>query len=69
MPAIQQITTLPAFVSQEEYASIVASTPNSFNDIPPVIQHREENVTIILDPPLPEFSGDELKGSLYVLTR
>lgn len=60
---------LPAFVSQEEHASIVASTPNSFNDIPPVIKHKEENVAVILDPPFSDFSGDELKGTLYVLTR
>ncbi|KAF5359136.1 hypothetical protein D9756_003295 [Leucocoprinus leucothites] len=69
MPAIQPINTLPAYVSQEEYASIVASTPTSFNDIPAVIKHKEDNVTIAVDPPIPDFSGDELKGTLYILTR
>jgi nucleotide-sensitive chloride channel 1A len=69
MPAIQQITALPTFVSQEEHISIVASTPTSFNDIPPVIKHKEDNVTVAVDPPLPDFSGDDLRGTLYVLTR
>ncbi len=70
MPAIQPINTLPAYSSPEEYQSIVASTPDSFSDIPPVLRHKEENVTVTVDPPLPpEFSGDELKGTLYVLTR
>lgn len=69
MPAIHQISSLPAFVSREQHTSIVASTPSSFNDIPPIVQHQEENVTVVLDPPLSEFSGDDLKGSLYVLTR
>ncbi|KAF7773389.1 hypothetical protein Agabi119p4_5556 [Agaricus bisporus var. burnettii] len=68
MPAIHQISSLPAFVSREQHTSIVASTPSSFNDIPPIVQHQEENVTVVLDPPLSEFSGDDLKGSLYVLT-
>ncbi|EKM78651.1 hypothetical protein AGABI1DRAFT_114261, partial [Agaricus bisporus var. burnettii JB137-S8] len=63
-----QISSLPAFVSREQHTSIVASTPSSFNDIPPIVQHQEENVTVVLDPPLSEFSGDDLKGSLYVLT-
>ncbi|KAF9453482.1 hypothetical protein P691DRAFT_658575 [Macrolepiota fuliginosa MF-IS2] len=68
MSAIQIVAALPTFVTQDEHTSIVASTPNSFNDIPPVIKHKEENVTVVLDPPLPEFSGDELKGTLYVLS-
>ncbi|KXN91658.1 Methylosome subunit pICln [Leucoagaricus sp. SymC.cos] len=68
MPAIQLISALPSFTSQEEYVSIVASTPSSFNDIPAVIKHKEDSVTVAVDPPLPDFSGDELKGTLYVLT-
>ncbi|KAJ3567851.1 hypothetical protein NP233_g6089 [Leucocoprinus birnbaumii] len=68
MPAIHPITSVPAYSSQEEYASIVASTPTSFNDIPAVIKHKEDNVTVAVDPPIPELSGDGLKGTLYVLT-
>lgn len=69
MPAIQSITNIPSHVVQEEHASIVASTPLSFNDIPPVIKHKEDNVTVAVDPPLQGFSDDELKGTLYILTR
>jgi nucleotide-sensitive chloride channel 1A len=69
MPAIHPISALPAFVSPDQHASLVASTPASFNDIPPIARHQEQNVTLALDPPLSEFSGDDLKGSLYVLTR
>jgi len=69
MPAIQPINALPASCSPEEYDSIVASTPDSFSDIPPVLRHKEENVTVVIEPPLsPEFSVDDLKGTLYVLT-
>lgn len=71
MPAIQPINGLPTYSSPEEYQSIVASTPNSFSDIPPVLRHKEENVIVAIDPPLSsELSGDDdLKGTLYVLTR
>jgi nucleotide-sensitive chloride channel 1A len=69
MPAIQPITAVPAFVSEDEHASIVASTPSSFSDIPAVIRHKEENAAVAVDPPFPGLSGDELKGTLYVLTR
>lgn len=70
MPAIQPINALPTYSSPEEYQSIVASTPRSFSDIPPVLRHKEENVTVAIDPPLsPGLSGDDLKGTLYVLTR
>ncbi|PPQ95719.1 hypothetical protein CVT26_008362 [Gymnopilus dilepis] len=69
MPAITPITTVPHYVSAEEHATIVGSTPNSFNDIPAVIRHKEENVTISLDPPHEAF-GDEgtRRGTLFVLT-
>lgn len=69
MPAIQPVTAVPVFVAQDEYASIVASTPNSFSDIPAVIKHKEENVTVAVDPSLPGLLDDDLKGTLYVLTR
>ena len=69
MRAIQPITSVPSYVLQEEHASIVASTPPSFNQIPPVVKHKEDNVTITVDPPIQGFSDPELKGTLYILTR
>ncbi|KAF8150733.1 regulator of volume decrease after cellular swelling-domain-containing protein [Crassisporium funariophilum] len=69
MPSVNIINTLPTFVSKEEHTTLVGSTPNSFNDIPPVVRHKEENVSVKLDPPLENFSDqDALQGTLYVLT-
>ncbi|PPQ85373.1 hypothetical protein CVT25_006404 [Psilocybe cyanescens] len=69
MPAVNLITALPNFVTQEEHTALVASTPNSFSDIPAVIKHKEENVTVTLDPPLENFSNENaIQGTLYVLT-
>lgn len=70
MPAISPINALPSFTSLEENKNILASTPSSFQDIPPVLRHREENVSIALDPALEGFSADAAAhGTLYVLTR
>jgi nucleotide-sensitive chloride channel 1A len=70
MPAIQPIAAVPTFISQEEHRDLLASTPNSFQDIPPVIRHREDNASILLDPALEGFSPeDAAQGTLYVLTR
>jgi len=70
MPAVNLISTVPVFVSPEEHVTAVASTPNSFSDIQPVIRHKEENVSVTLDPPLEGFSdGTAVQGTLYVLTR
>jgi hypothetical protein len=65
--AITIIDAVPNFVSLEEHASIVGATPVSFNDIPPVLRHKEENVSVMLDPPI-EILRD-LRGTLYVIER
>jgi len=70
MPAVNPISTLPAFISPEEHKELLASTPNSFQDIPPVLRHREDKVSIALDPALEGFSTEDAsQGTLYVLTR
>jgi nucleotide-sensitive chloride channel 1A len=70
MPAVNPISVLPSYISQEEHRILLSSTPNSFQDIPPVLSHREDSVSIALDPALEGFSAeDAAKGSLYVLTR
>ena len=70
MPAVNLITAVPNFVSPEEHRNIIASTPSSFNDIPPVLRHREENVSVKLDPPIENFTEqDAAQGTLYVITR
>jgi len=47
---------------------LVGSTPTSFNNIPPLLRHKEENVSVTLDPPLHGFTPqDAAHGTLYVL--
>ena len=64
------IATIPDFVSPEEHRNVVASTPSSFSDIRPVLRHKEENVSVTLDPPLDGFTPeDAANGILYVVER
>ncbi|OJT09540.1 Methylosome subunit pICln [Trametes pubescens] len=66
--AIVLIDALPNFISPDEHRNLVASTPASFSDIPPVLRHKEDNVSITLDPPVDAFSAaDAANGSLYVI--
>jgi nucleotide-sensitive chloride channel 1A len=70
MPAVRPTAAVPTFISQEQHRELLASTPNSFQDIPPVLRHREDNISVLLDPPLDGFSPeDAAQGTLYVLTR
>lgn len=70
MPALTEITTLPHHILPEEHKQIIGSTPQSFSDIPPVLRHKEENVTITLDPPIQEFASPEYsRGTIYVIER
>ena len=70
MPSVALIQAVPKFVSEQEYQSLIASTPSSFNDLPPVVKRQEENVSVVLDPPVDGFSAeDAAKGTLLVLTR
>lgn len=70
MPPVVVVDALPTFVSPDIHKDMVASTPASFNDIPPVLRHKEENVSIKLDPVLPQFTADDCaNGSLYVIER
>ncbi|EDR08499.1 uncharacterized protein LACBIDRAFT_297232 [Laccaria bicolor S238N-H82] len=66
MPSVNLVNAVPTFVSLEEHKTLVASTPASFNDIPPVLRHKEDNVVVTLNPPLDAFDG--ATGTLYVLT-
>lgn len=70
MAPIVIIDELQKFISPEEHRNLIASTPASFSDIPPVLRHQEEDVSITLDPPLDGFSAEECaKGTLYVIER
>ncbi|KAG6848483.1 hypothetical protein H0H93_016628 [Arthromyces matolae] len=65
---ITTISTLPTFVTPDEHASLITSTPSSFSSIPPVVHHTELNVRIALDPPVPEFDTGSDDGTLYILS-
>lgn len=70
MPAVTLINAIPPFVTQEEYSSLSASTPSSFSNLPAILKHKEENVSVDLQPPVQGFSDeDSASGTLYVLTR
>ncbi|KAF8207211.1 regulator of volume decrease after cellular swelling-domain-containing protein [Mycena galopus ATCC 62051] len=69
MPSATLITSVPTFVLPEEHARIAAETPVSFSDIPPVLRHKEENVSATLDPPLDGFSAEDgAQGTMYIIT-
>ncbi|PCH42637.1 hypothetical protein WOLCODRAFT_89932 [Wolfiporia cocos MD-104 SS10] len=62
------ITALPSFISLEQHRELVASTPGSFSDIPPVLRHKEENVSVAIDPPLEGFGTEDCtSGTLYII--
>lgn len=64
------ITAVPDFVSPEEHRNIVASTPSSFSEIRPVLRHKQENVSVMSDPPLDAFTPeDAASGVLYIIER
>ncbi|KIO34402.1 hypothetical protein M407DRAFT_128113 [Tulasnella calospora MUT 4182] len=70
MPAIQPISSLPHCVSPAEHAEFISKTPENFADIPPVLRHKQENVTVELIPaPQPSDNGLEgvMIGTLYVI--
>lgn len=70
MAPVAFISSPPRSISPAEHRQLVASTPVSFNDIPPVLRHKEESVAITLDPPLEGFSAEDCgKGILYVTER
>lgn len=70
MPAATLISAVPTFVSPEEHRTLVGSTPASFNDILPVLRHKEDNVSITLDPPFEGFTAEDgAQGVLYVIER
>ena len=63
------ISSVPKFSTPEEHKSLVGSTPSSFAEIPSVLRHKQENVTVSFDPPLDGFSDDDRQGTLYVIER
>ncbi|KAL1754627.1 regulator of volume decrease after cellular swelling-domain-containing protein [Schizophyllum commune] len=62
------ITELPPFATPEEHQALTGTTPASFSEIRPVLRHKEENVSITLDPPLEGFSTEDgVRGTLFVI--
>ncbi|KZT68770.1 hypothetical protein DAEQUDRAFT_765975 [Daedalea quercina L-15889] len=68
MAPFTPITDLPTHISSEEHKAVIASTPTSFASIPPVLRHKEENVSVTIDPPIEGFLSEDLSnGTLYVI--
>ncbi|TFY76150.1 hypothetical protein EWM64_g7861 [Hericium alpestre] len=68
MPAVTLISSVPHYISPDEHKTLTGTTPASFRDIPPVLRHQEENVSVAFDPPLEGFSAaDCAQGTLYVI--
>jgi len=67
--ALAVVTSVPTHVSEEQLRELLSSTPSSFNEIPLVLVYREENISVVLDPPLQGFSEeDAATGTLYLLS-
>ncbi|KDQ14362.1 hypothetical protein BOTBODRAFT_32820 [Botryobasidium botryosum FD-172 SS1] len=68
MAPVTVISSLPKFVAPSVHGELISSTPASFSDIPPVLRHQEENVSIRLLPAIEEISEEDCKvGTLYVI--
>ena len=64
------ITELPPFATPEEHQALTGTTPASFSEIRPVLRHKEENVSITLDPPLEGFSSEDgVRGTLFIIEK
>ncbi|KAF8274783.1 regulator of volume decrease after cellular swelling-domain-containing protein [Lactarius quietus] len=68
MPAVTFIDAVPNHISVEDHRVLTGSTPASFADIPPVLRHKVQDVSVAFDPPLDGFSGeDSARGTLYII--
>ncbi|EMD33396.1 hypothetical protein CERSUDRAFT_126142 [Gelatoporia subvermispora B] len=68
MAPVILISAVPTFITPDEHRQAVASTPASFNDIPPVLRHKEENVSVTLEPSVEGLSAEDCaSGTLYVI--
>ena len=62
------VTSVPNYVSEEQHQALVSSTP-SFSDIPSILLYHEENISVVLDPPLQGFpEEDAATRTLYLLS-
>ncbi|KAH7106446.1 regulator of volume decrease after cellular swelling-domain-containing protein [Auriculariales sp. MPI-PUGE-AT-0066] len=56
----------PPFTTPEHHRQLTSATPDSFDSIPPIIRHKDDNVTLTLDPPLDQIPSQNASGTLYV---
>lgn len=55
----------PPHISREEHTALTSSTPQSFDDIPPVLRFHDE-VEITLSPGTAVALDGRIRGSLWV---
>ncbi|KAH8983183.1 regulator of volume decrease after cellular swelling-domain-containing protein [Lactarius akahatsu] len=68
MTAVTFIDAIPNHISVEEHRILTGATPASFADIPPVLRHKVQDVSVAFDPPIVGFSEeDSARGTLYII--
>ncbi|KAI5481210.1 hypothetical protein MNV49_005645 [Pseudohyphozyma bogoriensis] len=61
---ITLLTSAPPALTAEELAALSTSTPATFEGIAPLLRHREEQVTVTVEPAFQGFEGG--KGTLWI---
>ncbi|KAH9029880.1 regulator of volume decrease after cellular swelling-domain-containing protein [Lactarius pseudohatsudake] len=68
MTAVTFVDAIPNHISVEEHRILTGATPASFADIPPVLRHKVQDVSVAFDPPIAGFSEeDSAHGTLYII--
>ncbi|CED84175.1 Chloride ion current inducer protein [Phaffia rhodozyma] len=62
---LSKISSPPRFISPEDHSALTSSTPESFASIPPIIRHKQENVTVNFSPEW-EGYGSRTTGTIYI---
>lgn len=62
---LTELSAPPSHISREEHTDLTSSTPQSFDDIPPVLRFHDE-VEILLSPGAAVNLEGRIRGSLWV---
>lgn len=63
-PTLTVLSSPPPALTSAELSELSQSTPSSFEGIPPVLRHREEDVEFTIEPAYEGFSTG--RGSLFI---
>lgn len=70
-PTLHLLTAPPPALTPAQLAVISTATPSSFQGIDPLLRHKEDNVTVFIDPPFPGLGGEHeakegIEGELWI---